>query len=60
LLSIYNFILSENRRIATGDEKPADSYRAMILLGFIRIWLTNLLSYPPSSSPNLPPQREKT
>jgi transposase len=37
--------MKENRRIATRYEKRADSYEAMILLGFIRIWLKNLLSY---------------
>jgi transposase len=39
--------LKENRRIATRYEKQADSYRAMILLAFIRIWLKSLLSYTP-------------
>lgn len=37
--------LKENRRIATRYEKLADSYVAMILLGFIRIWVKDLLSY---------------
>lgn len=39
--------LKENRRIATRYEKQADSYRTMIVLGFIRIWLKSLLSYTP-------------
>ena len=39
--------LKENRRIATRYEKQADCYRAMILMGFIRIWLKNLLSDTP-------------
>ena len=37
--------IKENRRIATRYEKHADSYEAMIVLAFIRIWLKNLLSY---------------
>ena len=39
--------LKENRRIATRYEKHAESYRTMIVLGFIRIWIKNLLSYTP-------------
>jgi transposase len=37
--------LKEYRRIATRYEKLAASYVAMILLGFIRIWIKDLLSY---------------
>jgi transposase len=39
--------LKEYRRIATRYEKLAESFVAMILLGFIRIWLHDLLSYTP-------------
>ena len=37
--------LKEYRRIATRYDKLADSFRCFILLGFIRIWLKDLLSY---------------
>ncbi|MBI4552125.1 MAG: transposase [Candidatus Latescibacteria bacterium] len=37
--------LKEYRRIATRYEKLADSSVAMLLLGFIRIWVKDLLSY---------------
>jgi transposase len=37
--------LKEYRRIATRYEKLAESFVAMILLGFIRIWLHDLLAY---------------
>lgn len=35
--------IKEYRRIATRYDKLADSFRAFILLGFIRIWTRNLL-----------------
>jgi transposase len=35
--------LKEYRRIATRYDKLAESFRAFILLGFIRIWTQNLL-----------------
>ncbi len=37
--------LKESRRIATRYDKLADSFLAMVVLGFIRIWLKTLLSY---------------
>jgi len=37
--------LKEFRRIATRYDKLAASFRCFILLGFIRIWLKDLLSY---------------
>jgi len=37
--------LKECRRIATRYDKLADSFRAFVLLGFIRVWGKNLLSY---------------
>jgi transposase len=37
--------LKEYRRIATRYDKLADSFRCFILLGFIRMWLRDLLSY---------------
>jgi transposase len=37
--------LKENRRIATRYDKLAERYKAFILLGFIKIWLKDLLSY---------------
>ena len=37
--------LKENRRIATRYEKLAERYKAFILLGFMKIWLKNLLSH---------------
>jgi len=36
--------LKENRRIATRYDKLADTFRAFVLLGFIRIWTKSLLS----------------
>jgi len=36
--------LKENRRIATRYEKLAETFRAFVLLGFIRIWFKTLLS----------------
>lgn len=37
--------LKENRRIATRYDKLAESFRCFILLGFIRIWMKDLLPY---------------
>jgi transposase len=37
--------LKECRRIATRYDKLADRFRAFVLLGFIRIWLKDLLPY---------------
>jgi transposase len=37
--------LKEYRRIATRYDKLAESFRCFILLGFIRMWLKDLLSY---------------
>ena len=37
--------LKEYRHLATRYDKLADSFRAFVLLGFIRIWLKDLLSY---------------
>jgi transposase len=37
--------LKECRRIATRFDKLAESFRAFVVLGFIRIWLKNILSY---------------
>lgn len=37
--------LKEFRRIATRFEKLADHFIAIVQIGFIRIWLKNLLSY---------------
>lgn len=37
--------LKECRHLAMRFDKLADSFRAFVLLGFIRIWLKNLLSY---------------
>lgn len=37
--------LKECRRIATRYDKLAGSFRAFVLLGFIRIWLKDLLPY---------------
>lgn len=37
--------LKENRRVATRYDKLADSFRAFVVLGFIRIWVKDLLSY---------------
>jgi transposase len=37
--------LKEFRRIATRFEKLADHFIAMVQIGFIRIWLKDLLSY---------------
>jgi transposase len=37
--------LKENRRIATRYDKLAERYKAFILLGFIKIWLKDLLSH---------------
>ena len=37
--------LKENRRIATRYDKLGESFRAFLLLGFIRLWLKDLLSY---------------
>ena len=37
--------LKESRHIATRYDKLADSFRAFVLLGFIRIWLKDLLPY---------------
>jgi transposase len=39
--------LKSFRRIATRFEKLADGFAAMILLGFIRIWIKDLLPYTP-------------
>lgn len=36
--------LKENRRIATRYDKLAETYRAFVLIGFIRIWSKILLS----------------
>ena len=35
--------LKEYRRIATRYDKLAESFRAFVLIGFIRIWTQNLL-----------------
>jgi transposase len=37
--------LKEFRRIATRYDKLAESFKCFILLGFIRLWLKDLLSY---------------
>jgi transposase len=37
--------LKQNRRIATRYDKLAESFKCFILLGFIRIWIKDLLSY---------------
>lgn len=37
--------LKEFRHLATRYDKLAESFRAFVLLGFIRIWLKNLLPY---------------
>jgi transposase len=37
--------LKECRHLAMRFDKLADSFRAFVLLGFIRIWLKDLLSY---------------
>ncbi len=37
--------LKEYRRIATRYDKLAESFKCFILLGFIRIWLKDLLSH---------------
>lgn len=37
--------LKECRHLATRYDKLADSFRAFIVLGFIRIWLKDLLPY---------------
>ena len=37
--------LKECRRIATRYDKLAESFRCFILLGFIRMWLKDLLPY---------------
>ncbi len=37
--------LKECRHLATRYDKLAESFRAFVLLGFIRIWLKDLLSY---------------
>lgn len=37
--------LKEWRAIATRYEKLAESFRAVVLLGFIMIWIKDLLSY---------------
>jgi len=37
--------LKENRRIATRYDKLVESFKCFILLGFIKIWLKDLLSY---------------
>jgi transposase len=37
--------LKEFRRIATRYDKLAESFKCFILLGFIRIWLRDLMSY---------------
>lgn len=37
--------LKEYRRIATRYDKLADSFTCFVLIGFIRIWLKDLLSY---------------
>jgi transposase len=39
--------LKECRHLATRYDKLADSFRAFVLLGFIRIWLKDLLPYRP-------------
>jgi len=36
--------IKENRRIATRYDKLAETFRAFVLLGFIRIWAKTLLS----------------
>ena len=37
--------LKEYRRIATRYDKLADSFKCFIMIGFMRIWLKDLLSY---------------
>jgi len=37
--------IKEYRRIATRYDKLAESFLAMVVLGFIRVWLKTLLSY---------------
>lgn len=39
--------LKEFRRIATRYDKLLESFKAFILLGFIMIWLKDLISYTP-------------